>query len=128
MPVENVFVYGSLKRGFCNHHMMAGAKFLGDGVTPPNFVMIDLGRYPGVIHGGTVIAGEVFAVPTRLIGRLDRLEENGRLYQREMTAIAMAAGQVSAWIYIYRLARRHARTVRPHHGIALWRANRDGRS
>jgi len=85
MPLETVFVYGSLKRGFVNHHVMTGTKFLGTGITQPGFAMIDLGRYPGVIQGTAVIAGEVFAVPTPLMGRLDRLEDNGRVYRREVT-------------------------------------------
>ena len=44
MAIETVFVYGSLKRGFVNHHVIADAKFLGTGVTGPGFAMLDLGR------------------------------------------------------------------------------------
>ncbi len=120
MPLENVFVYGSLRRGFCNHRVMAGAKFLGPGVTQADFAMVDLGRYPGVIRGDAAVAGEVFAVPNQLMGRLDRLEENGRVYQRELTPITMASGKICAWIYVYLLARGRAKTVRPRGGVVTW--------
>ncbi|MFL5252312.1 MAG: gamma-glutamylcyclotransferase [Rhodopila sp.] len=33
MPLDIVFAYGSLKRGFSNHHVIVGAKFLGAGQT-----------------------------------------------------------------------------------------------
>lgn len=121
MPLETVFVYGSLKRGYRNHALMAGCKFLGEGRTAPTFAMIDLGRYPGVIRGGATIAGEVFAVPSHRMGRLDRLEDNGRVYQRERTPIDLPAGPVEAWIYLYLLARGHERPVVPRDGVVTWR-------
>jgi gamma-glutamylaminecyclotransferase len=121
MPLETVFVYGSLKRGFVNHHVMTGTKFLGTGITQPGFAMIDLGRYPGVIQGTAVIAGEVFAAPTPLMGRLDRLEDNGRVYRREVTSIHLPSGTVNAWIYLYLLARGHEKPVRPRGGVVTWR-------
>ena len=120
MPLDIVFAYGSLKRGFSNHHVIADSKFLGAGQTRVDFTMFDLGRYPGVIHGHSVIAGDVFAVPPRLMGRLDRLEDNGRVYQRKRTLIVMASGSVEAWIYLYLLARGAERTVTPRGGVVTW--------
>ena len=123
MPLETVFVYGSLKRGFINHHVMAGTEFLGAGVTQPGFAMLGLGRYPGVVRGTAVIAGEVFAVPAPRMGRLDRLEDNGRVYRREVIPIRLPSGVVDAWIYLYLLARGHKKPVKPRGNVVTWREN-----
>jgi gamma-glutamylaminecyclotransferase len=120
MPVEKVFVYGSLKRGFSNHHVMSGTKFVGEGRTGPGFALIDLGRYPGAIRGGSALAGEVFEVPSHLMGRLDQLEANGRVYERELTRIALTQGAVDAWIYLYLLAHGHEKPVKPRDGLLMW--------
>ena len=120
--MENVFVYGSLKRGFVNHHLIARAKFLGVGTTRPRFAMLNLGRYPGVVRGNVAIGGELYLVPRPLMGGLDRLEANGRVYRRELVPITTATGTIQAWIYIYLLARGDEKTVRPTGGIVIWRA------
>lgn len=58
-----VFVYGSLLRGEPNHPLLAAAEFLGPAVTLPEFTLVDLGAFPGLIAGGaTVVTGELFAV------------------------------------------------------------------
>ena len=44
-----LFVYGTLKRGFVNHHLMAGQDFIGEGVTLPHYRVLDLGPHPGLI-------------------------------------------------------------------------------
>ena len=118
--MQSVFVYGSLKRGFVNHHLIARAKFLGVGMTRRGFAMLDLGRYPGVVRGCDIIGGELFSVPLPLVGGLDRLEENGRVYQRELVPIATGSGTIQAWIYIYLLARGDEKAVRPKGGVLLW--------
>ncbi|MBS0638243.1 MAG: gamma-glutamylcyclotransferase family protein [Acetobacteraceae bacterium] len=123
MAVELVFVYGSLKRGYRNHGAMSGCRFVGEGRTQPAFAMIDLGPYPGVIRGKTIIGGEVFAVPSHRMGRLDRLEDNGRVYQRERARIDLPAGPTEAWIYLYLLARGLERPVLPRDGMVIWREN-----
>ncbi len=118
--MQSVFVYGSLKRGFVNHHHIARGKFLGLGTTRRGFTMLDLGRYPGVVRGCDIIGGELFSVPLPLVGGLDRLEENGRVYQRELVPIATGSGTIQAWIYIYLLARGDEKAVRPKGGVLLW--------
>jgi len=122
--MQNVFVYGSLKRGFVNHHLIARAKFLGVGTTRPGFAMLNLGRYPGVVRGRAAIGGELFLVPQPLMSGLDRLEANGRVYRRELVPITTASGTIQAWIYIYLLARGDETTVRPTGGVVMWRAPR----
>jgi gamma-glutamylaminecyclotransferase len=121
MTPRNVFVYGSLKRGFANHRFVARSKFLGPGVTPPRFAMLDLGAYPGVIRGATAVAGEVWAVSPAVLARLDQLEDNGRIYSRELVPIALPSGSVDAWLYVFLLDRRHRKGVTPRRGVVTWR-------
>jgi len=75
--MHKVFVYGSLLSELGNHRLLAESKLLGNAITPPEFIMIDLGSYPGVIHvieGGSTIIGEVYEVDDFTMTRLDRLE------------------------------------------------------
>ena len=58
----NVFVYGSLKRGFRNHHFLATSRFIGTGTTDRDFDLLDLGYFPAMVKGGGfAIRGELFA-------------------------------------------------------------------
>ncbi|HYN79683.1 MAG TPA: gamma-glutamylcyclotransferase family protein [Lamprocystis sp. (in: g-proteobacteria)] len=99
MMDHRVFVYGTLLRGEVNHHLLAGARFLGPHRTDPCFCLLRVGAYPGVVRaGGDAIRGEVFQVDTAGLRRLDRLEEYPRLYDRQL--ILTPYGR--AWIYLYR--------------------------
>jgi gamma-glutamylaminecyclotransferase len=96
---HRVFVYGTLLAGEVNHRLLAGARLLGEWLTPPCYTLYDLGAYPGIARGGcTAVVGEVFAIDAGALARLDRLEEYPRLYRRE--PILTTYGR--AWIYLYR--------------------------
>ena len=97
MSSIRVFVYGSLKRGFCNHGLLRRAAYLGEHATPARYTMYDLGPYPAVSIGGrTPISGEVFAVDKLTLVTLDKLEEYPRVYDR----IRIATPFGSAWMYV----------------------------
>ena len=106
-PVENtfvkmVFVYGTLKQGFSNHHVMkrANGRFVGTHNTDPWYTMIKMGTFPGVVVGGeTSIKGEVFEVDSLV--PLDRLEGYPGFYNRRL----IETDYGPAWMYI--LADRH---------------------
>lgn len=94
-----VFVYGSLRRGGANHRLLEKARFLGVHTTPPDYCMLDLGPYPGVIQPGeTAIAGEVYGISSRVLADLDALED----YPRSYTRVKIPTPWGEAWIYIYR--------------------------
>jgi gamma-glutamylcyclotransferase (GGCT)/AIG2-like uncharacterized protein YtfP len=100
---HRVFVYGTLLRGEVNHHLLHGARFLGEHRTEPRFTLLALGAYPGLVAGGdTPVFGEVYAVDAAGLLRLDQLEDYPRLYDRRL--IPTTHG--SAWVYLYRGGRR----------------------
>ena len=74
-----LFVYGSLKRGFSNHHFLAGQEFLGEARTVPRFRMFDCGGFPGVVDAGSdgayQIQGELWQIDSACLRRIDWLEE-----------------------------------------------------
>jgi len=108
--LELIFVYGSLKRGQANHHLLAPARFEGDG-RAEGLVLHDLGPFPMAIaapppaaQGDSVagacpsrIEGEVFAVDGETLQRLDRLEGVPRLYQRHRQQLLDGRW---AWVYL----------------------------
>ena len=73
----HIFVYGSLKRGFRNHHFLAASRFIGTGTTRCCFDLLDLGYFPAAIKPGMfAIQGELFSVDWHTLKNLDRLEGN----------------------------------------------------
>jgi len=99
---SRVFVYGTLRHGEINHHLLDGARYCGSHVTGPHYRMYDLGTYPGVVRKGRGrISGEVYAIDSRLLGVLDRLEGYPQAYSRKL--IPTPWGR--AWIYLYRRGR-----------------------
>lgn len=69
-------VYGSLKKGFHNHGILGDSRLVGECKSSPNFTMLDLGAFPGVVRqGSTAITLEVYeVVDEKIESRLDRLE------------------------------------------------------
>ena len=71
-----IFVYGTLKRGLCRSHFLAGQLFLGAARTLSMYRMFNCGTYPGLtVHSdGLSILGELWAVDASCLARLDREE------------------------------------------------------
>jgi len=98
-----VAVYGSLKRGYGNYHVMENAQgdFISEGVTKETFDMNGSG-FPYIIKNpkGFPVKVEVFEVQD--IQPLDWLEGNPTFYKREKQKILFEDGvEIEAWIYIY---------------------------
>jgi gamma-glutamylcyclotransferase (GGCT)/AIG2-like uncharacterized protein YtfP len=97
---HRVFVYGTLLRDQVNHHLLAGAEYLGPHRTVPRFALCNLGTYPGLIQGGgTAVSGEVYRVDGRTLALIDRLEEQPRLYRRRLLPTPYGL----AWVYLWRV-------------------------
>lgn len=88
-----LFVYGSLRQGFPNHHLLTegGAVLLGEYESEEKLYMVGLksGAYPYVIDESlhptcvqTTIRGEVYEVTYDLMQRLDLFEGHPNHYTR----------------------------------------------
>ena len=104
---EDVFVYGTLRRGFCNHRYLRGSVLLGAGRTARPYglylkagipyLMANEARYP--------VVGELYRVDAATLAGLDRLEEHPHVYERRPADIILDSGETRpAWIYFARRA------------------------
>jgi gamma-glutamylaminecyclotransferase len=85
-----LFVYGTLKRGQRNHHLIASEEFRREAVTEPHYGVIDLGLYPGLVvneAGGLAVRGELWAVSDTCLELLDDFECVQGLFIREEVAV-----------------------------------------
>jgi gamma-glutamylaminecyclotransferase len=94
-----VFVYGTLKRGQPNHHLLAGSAFCG-AAQLAGLALYDLGPFPMAIDcEGATLHGELFAVNDRQLAVLDRFEGAPRLYQRHSHQLNDGR---AVWVYVGR--------------------------
>lgn len=110
-----LFIYGTLKRGYCNNHILKeyNAKWLGKATTCPGYILIDLGCFPGLIRptrkvsrkanskiGGNKVFGEVWEVDDECLKRLDQFESG--LYERGPIELMLPfeADNVESYFYI----------------------------
>ncbi len=107
----NLFVYGSLKRGFSNHHFLTGQVFRGLATTEHEARMVDCGGFPGIVANlsppGYRICGELWEVTPECLQRIDWLEDiDTGLYSRVEWPVVFEASdgarrEVLAVIYLY---------------------------
>jgi gamma-glutamylaminecyclotransferase len=99
-----VFVYGTLKRGFHNHYLLADTEFIGKGVTLTKFHVRCCG-FPVVFTAPAIafVQGEVYNVTNKhTLAALDRLEGVPHMYTRERVLVDVPSRgqQFDASIYI----------------------------
>ncbi|CAI4220694.1 unnamed protein product [Auanema sp. JU1783] len=105
-----VFVYGTLKVGEPNHHVLKETKgfekFLGRGKTTIKFPLIVSSEFniPMMLNqpnSGMFINGEVYEVDAEKLEVLDELEAYPRLYDRKDVPIELENGMiVEAMLYV----------------------------
>lgn len=103
-----IFVYGTLKRGFCNHPFLRGQTFIGPARTVPGYRLFNLGGYPGMVklpEDRLGVSGEIWSVDEKCLVELDYLEglEEG-LYRREPVALRSPYDIDTVQTYIYALS------------------------
>ncbi len=78
-----VFVYGTLRAGAPNHHLLDHPAIVRRARTEPAFELVNLGAFPVMVAGGaTAVVGEVYDVDAVTLAALDRLEGHPRFYER----------------------------------------------
>jgi gamma-glutamylaminecyclotransferase len=117
-PLQRFFVYGTLKRGFPNHHYMDGATFVAQARTVDAYPLVVGGTWytpyliPEKGHGHRV-KGEIWDVPQHMLPALDQLESvhlpNG--YRRSMIPVLLeeSGERTEAWTYFRE--RRHIAVI-----------------
>jgi gamma-glutamylaminecyclotransferase len=101
-PTHLVFVYGSLRKGQCNHrYFLNRSKFLGMAKTKKRYALYGHG-IPVLSRAGSIsqVTGEVYSIDTATLERLDELEGHPDMYKREQAEVILENGtELSAWIY-----------------------------
>jgi len=101
----DVFVYGTLMKGFGNHFFLQHDVFLGYGETKPEYTFYNLGHFPALVKGGsTSVRGEIYEVHPQTIEWLDKLEGVAEgLYKRVEITLAGSSpsglSKVSTYIF-----------------------------
>jgi len=101
-----IFVYGTLKRGFCRSHNLADQTFLEPAITVSRYLMYDCGEYPALVvdsKEGIRIHGELWRVTDENLTLLDQVEgvaENW--YAREVIQLEtpVITERVQAYFYL----------------------------
>ncbi len=98
-----VFVYGTLKRGGSNHHWLAQAIYMGEGISCERYALYQgADPWPYMVEDQTCypVQGELYAVMQNELALLDELEECPQLYVRKQIGVQMATGAViQPWAY-----------------------------
>jgi gamma-glutamylaminecyclotransferase len=97
--MQRVFVYGTLKQGFRNHHVISGKRLAGEFLTVEAFPLVVIGEFglPWLVHqpgSGHRVSGQVFEVDDDGLASMDVLERvrDPGWYTRRALRVAGSAG------------------------------------
>ena len=103
---HTLFIYGTLMPGLRLAHEMAGAEPLGPAQVSGR--LVDVGRYPGLLHGPGVVHGELYRVDDAQLARLDAVEdmvpgqrEASQYWREPVTVLHGALQGQTVWTYVY---------------------------
>ena len=98
-----MFVYGTLRRSFSNHHLLGRSPFLGGARTSRAYALyVGAEPYPLCVADEAVapIVGEVYKVDPATLMVLDALEGHPHLYRRQEVEVVLDDGRtLTAWLY-----------------------------
>lgn len=123
---EMLFVYGSLKKGFDNHHLLGKyAKRIGKAITMSKFGMFEdsFGNYPYLIPVPQMrIHGELYEIYRKeLLENLDKFEGYPEYYERKKILVKTHRGTVRAFVYI----QPHTAMPQGQKPLREWKADTD---
>ncbi len=123
-----VAVYGTLKTGYGNHYYLTrpGVKYLGEAVSVDKFAL-GHSAFPAVSpdqKGGQILV-ELYAVPSRVLKDLDRLEGYPSFYDRKLFQFKLKDVIVPAYLYYFKDYRGSVsfQWELPERGIFSWTRN-----
>ena len=123
---ELLFIYGSLKKGFDNHHLLSKySKRLGKAITVGKFGMFEdsFGNYPYLVPVPKMrIHGELYLIERReLLEKLDLFEGVPEYYERKKILVKSHRGTHRAFVYI----QPHATIPQDQEPLREWKADTD---
>ena len=121
--MQALFVFGSLKQGFCNFHYNRGTRLGGNFVTVERCLLYIIGpeNLPWLVPAATPgeghpVVGQLFEVDNAALAEMDRLErvDEPLWYSRRAIAVRPATGgaERTAWVY---LGNRERMALEPAH-------------
>ncbi len=114
---HNVFVYGSLKRGYRLHTALAGSSFVSEVKTPPDYRLYSLGSFPALVATdkgkGNIVHGELFRITTDNLNYLDIVEgvKRGMYRRHNLKVIDKDGDEHEAVTYVWRLGVGNCRLI-----------------
>jgi len=99
--IHLVFVYGTLRKGHCNHHLLKDASCQGVGNSEAWYAMYLKNGYPYVTstENRYPIVGELYSVDDETLAALDRFEGHPRHYERREISVIIDEKRYNAWMY-----------------------------
>ncbi len=121
---ELLFIYGSLKKGFDNHHLLSKhTKRLGKAITVGKFGMFEdsFGNYPYLIPVPKMrVHGELYLIERKeLLEKLDLFEGAPEYYERKKILVKSHRGTQRAFVYI----QPHATIPQDQKPLREWKAD-----
>ena len=99
LPAALLFVYGSLRQGEAWHHVLTDSVVVGRARTRPEWRIVPVGPYPGMVPGRERVEGELYLVSTEVLLAVDALEDHPDLYQR--TVVVLEDGRpCEGYVYV----------------------------
>ncbi len=109
IPIDSVFVYGTLKKGFSNHYNLDSPRQIVPATVPGKIYDLPYGYPVAVLGGKTHILGELCFLDniSKILPTLDELEEyypddpeNCHYDRVRVVAETCKGEQITAWIYV----------------------------
>ena len=106
MSTPYVFVYGTLKRGGSNNHLLSTSTFITVAESLDHSQLFDLGGFPCWSPTNPLsdalcapVRGEIWEVSLRDFMRLDELEGHPRFFYRSQLNFTDDSNTYRAWVY-----------------------------
>ena len=96
----NIFVYGTLKKGFGLNYLMDSSKFVGES-SLEDYEMYSLMSFaPFITKGNGKVFGEVYEISENLLRKIDLFEAK---YNREEVDIEVSGKKMKAYVYVIKI-------------------------